>query len=167
MYNALDYNTVVKAVKEVKNGTMVRVSYASDVKLKKSFRDLGCKVTKIVDTTVRLGVNYSNIRQVIENRENSYNVETTKRVNNYTWIIPNKIKYNSNTDEYYLQFANVRNHNNIKVKYIVTDECGETSISDSIDSLPKEMFCAVGGGNMPIVQTVKVKNILKIGKVGC
>lgn len=167
MYNALDYNAVVKAVEEVKNGTMVRVSYASDVKLKKAFRDLGCKVTKIVDTTVRLGVNYSNIRQVIENRENSYNVETTKRVNNYTWIIPNKIKYNSNTDEYYLQFANVKNHNNIKVKYIVTDECGETSISDSIDSLPKEMFCAVGGGNMPIVQTVKVKNILKIGKVGC
>lgn len=167
MYNTLDYNTVVKAVEEVKNGTMVRVSYTSDVKLKKSFRDLGCKVTKIVDTTVRLGVNYSNIRQVIENRENSNNVETTKRVNNYTWIIPNKIKYNSNTDEYYLQFANVKNHNNIKVKYIVTDECGETSISDSIDSLPKEMFCAVGGDNMPIVQTVKVKNILKIGKVGC
>lgn len=167
MYNALDYNTVVKAVKEVKNGTMVRVSYASDVKLKKAFRDLGCKVTKIVDTTVRLGVNYSNIRQVIENRENSNNADTIKRVNNYTWIIPNKIKYNSNTDEYYLQFANVKNHNNVKVKYIVTDECGETSISDSIDSLPTEMFCATGSGNMLIVQTVKVKNILKIGKVGC
>ena len=87
MYSTLDYNTVVKAVEEVKNGTMVRISYASDVKLKKAFRDLGCKVTKIVDTTVRLGVNYSNIRQVIENRENSNNVETIKRVNNFFIVV--------------------------------------------------------------------------------
>lgn len=167
MYNALDYDTVVKAVKEVKNGTMVRVSYTSDVKLKKAFRDLGCRVTKIVDTTVRLGVNYSHIKQVIENGSNSDTVESNKRANNYSWVVPNKIKYNSNTDEYYLQFATVKNHNNIKVKYIVADECGGTTISDSMDSLPTEMFCATGSGNMPIVQTVKVKNILKIGKVGC
>ena len=55
---------VINIVSTIKNGTMARLKYKTELPLKAEFAKLGYKMYKIVETTVRFGVNYANISSV-------------------------------------------------------------------------------------------------------
>ena len=57
---------IIHKVTSLKHGAFVRVKYRTDVQPSAKFK--GHKIEKIVETTVRVGVSYSNLSAVKERR---------------------------------------------------------------------------------------------------
>lgn len=108
--------TIKNAVNTTKNGTCVRLGYVTEVPIKTKYKD-DLNVRKLVATTGRLGVEYKNIKSVKERLTSQ--VAKSVRVNNFSWVIRNKLKYNSNTDKYYLSVASFPKGSNTKSVYEV------------------------------------------------
>ena len=116
---------VINTVSTIKNGTMARLKYKTELPLKAEFAKLGYKMYKIVETTVRFGVNYANISSVIEKKNLSSNEDKDKvrikRHSNTDWVIKNKILHNNNTDKDYLVFAPMKKGANNKYNFVLVD----------------------------------------------
>lgn len=121
----MTFDEVVNIVSTIKNGTMARLKYKTELPLKAEFAKLGYKMYKIVETTVRFGVNYANISSVIEKKNLSSNEDKDKvrikRHSNTDWVIKNKILHNNNTNKDYLVFAPMKKGANNKYNFVLVD----------------------------------------------
>lgn len=121
------FEKILKAVDEINNGTFFRIKYNKKIGLaKKKCKSNGIDpdsllIKKVVETTVRTGVKYSNIKKVIEELKNRDSSEQRNYTNNYISIKENKVKFNSNTGKYYLCVAPISKGANTKVFYRVFD----------------------------------------------
>lgn len=79
-----------EAVSKIRNGACVRIGYTSQVPVKAKYRNR-VHIKKWVTTTGRLGVKYSNIKRVSDRLAAQQN--KPYKPTNFTWVIPNKIKY--------------------------------------------------------------------------
>lgn len=108
--------TIIDAVNNVKNGTCVRIGYTSEVPVKAKYRD-DVAIKKIVATTGRLGVKYANIKTVKERF--AAKAAGSAKVNNFSWVVEDKIKYNSNTGKNYLNVTTFPKGDNTRSVYEV------------------------------------------------
>lgn len=118
--NYLSYNDIISEAVKCVNGRIIRVGYTTEAPLIKAYTEGGYRVFKLVETSTRLGVNYSNIKAVIEKRQ-AQTASVKQRANNYTWVIENKVCYNSNTQKTYLRMTSLNGGHNTKVQYLVYD----------------------------------------------
>ena len=124
----LSREQIIEATNDVRNGTIARVTYKTEVPLKAEFKKQGYKLTKITETSARFGVTYGRIASVIARNAERNLEEAVKRTNNYEWVIHNKVQYNTKTDKEYLVLASFNKGHHTKSKYIL-----EGTFVDPID----------------------------------
>lgn len=118
------YSKVHEAIQDVRPGEFFRISYRTAIKPSKrrcneNLVDADCfNIYKIVSTTVRTGVAYSNIRRVAQRLEEKP-VEKKQVTNNWAWIDRNTCKFNTNTSKFYLCCATIPQGGNCKISYLV------------------------------------------------
>ena len=158
--------SIENEIAKIHGGSFFRLAYKSDVPLRAEFKKSGCSITKITEKTCRLGVNYSNIAAVISKRETE-GEPTRKVTNNYEWIIPNRIAYNTNTGKKYISIANAKKAAT-RVKYIVTDDKMNVKTIENLGDFEKEMIIGsyFRNGEVPEVQKICLDNILSINHAG-
>lgn len=166
----LKRDTIIKAVEKVKPGTFVRVCYKTELPVKAEWKKKGFKMIKIVETSVRFGVNYGNIASVKARKALEEDSNKPKRTNNYEWVLKNKIRHNTNTGKDYLYVALFNKGDNTKYKYILEHPfLGDIDMGDEIeriynhiliDSYFKKRF------EKPEVKNISFENIIRINDKG-
>ena len=106
----------MEIINNIKPGVCVRFGFISQVPVKAAFKD-DFQIRKFVVTTGRTGVRYNKLKAVLERKEESPAKRNT--TNNYTWVIPQKVKFNSNTQKNYLVIATLPHGHNSKVAFEV------------------------------------------------
>lgn len=165
----LNREQIIDATNSVRNGTIARVTYKSEVPLKAEFKKQGYRLIKITETSARFGVDYGKISSVIARRAEQTE-PTVQRTNNYEWVIRNKVKYNTKTDKEYLVLANFNKGHNTKSKYILEGTfVGTIDMGDSIDGhyshLVIDSYYKKPNGTTE-VKTIAFDNIMRINDVG-
>lgn len=119
---------VMKAMELIRTGAFTHFEYISELPVKAEFKKQGIKVYKYTSMVARFRVNYSNIKTVIERRNNSF--QSSKPINsNFKWIMKHAVSYNSNTGNTSLHIytgANTRSKN----EYLVVSPKGTTYFKD-------------------------------------
>ena len=154
---------IIKAVSTIKNGTMCRVTYKSELPVKAEFKHRGIKVVKYTEATVRFGVNYNNIKTVIE-KKNAENYTPTERTYDRTWLVDNKIFVNNKNGNPYVRIANVRNHANKNSIYSIIRDNKDIRVEQLSDS-DKELIINSYWNRpyeMPEIQDINADNIISI-----
>lgn len=161
---------ILTATKGVKGGRIARVTYKTEVPIKAEFKKQGYRIIKVVESSVRFGVNYHNIATVISRKLEQQTQNTVTRTNNYEWVIKNRIKHNNKTDKDYLVVANLPSGHNTKVKYIIEGSImGTLDMGSEIDSHYKHIvldsyFKRVNEGRE--IRTIAFENIIRINDTG-
>lgn len=145
----------LEVLNEVKNGTIGTIVYESDVPVTKEAKESGIEVKSITKKFVRFGASYKNLIKDIQKAEVS-----KPRANNYEWLIPNKVSYNSNTQKEYMRISNI-NKKIISREYVVTS--GDTvNVFERLDDIKEFLKPLSSSYSKPIVQNVKLDNIVSI-----
>ena len=167
----LNREQIIEATNKVRNGTIARVTYRSEVPLKAEFKKQGYKLIKITETSARFGVEYGRIASVIARKaEQALEESTTHRANNYEWVIRNKVKYNTKTDREYLVLANFNGGHHTKSKYILegtfvgTIDMGDT-IDDAYEHIVIDSYYK-RPDSYGEIKTIAFDNILRINNMG-
>ena len=166
----LTRDQIMDTISNVKNGQIVRVTYQSEVPLKATFKDLEMKIYKFTETSVRTGVNYHNIENVIKRKAEQKGEPLRKKTNNYEWLIKNKVKYNKNTGKEYIVFAPLKKGDHTKVIYALCFESQIIMLSESSfkhvysDSVIPSYWTPSKTGED--IKTVSFENVIRIGNVG-
>lgn len=168
MLTILEANEVKAIIENLKNGVMTRLCYRSDVPVKAEYRKQGVRIIKVTETTVRFGVEYSHIHEVASSIVERHNENKPAKANNWSWIVKNKIKYNSNTDDYYVYFATTKIPNT-KSKYIIVNAEEDVFVGgkeELSDVLHEYVINSYWNSVAQPVRTVKVGNIIRINNTG-
>ena len=169
--SSMTFDDIINVVSTIKNGTMARLKYKTELPLKAEFAKLGYKMYKIVETTARFGVNYAHISSVIE-KKNSASAETStaiKRHDNTNWVVKNKILYNKNTCKDYLVFAPMRKGANSKYNFILVDSAGH-QFSFNYWILPEDFKQMVQQNywtshrNFHDIKNISMENVVWVGQ---
>ena len=145
-------------------GRICRIEYDAEVPVKAVYKKAGIKIIKHVSTTVRTGVSYSNLPNVINKRGNeSEETSSKKRTNNFEWVIKNVLTHNTNTNKDYLYVAPFKKNSRTKISYTIEVE------GDRASSIVENMIneCVLDSyknrkGYCPEIMTICVDNIRKI-----
>ena len=159
---------IMTAISSVRGGSIARIAYMTQVPLKAEFKKQGYELTKVVETSVRCGVNYNKIASVIARKSAADYVPSTRK-NNYEWVIRNRVKHNTNTDKDYIVVASLPTGHHTKVKYILDGTfVGTIDMGDSIDSHYKELVIDSYFKESPPseIKTIAFDNILMINQAG-
>ena len=160
----MERNEILTALNRIHNGSFVRVEYKTEMPVKAENKKKGISITKYASATFRTGVRYSNIADVIKEREARANEETaTKvRVNNETSIIANKAVHNDKTDCDYVELATVKNNANTKAYYVIIIG-DEKIISKTLDDYKQYLIdSALSERKASYIRKIKFENIISI-----
>ena len=165
-FTTLSSNQIIDTTKSIINGRMSRISYRSEMPIKAEFKKRGISITKITDTTARFGIKYENIHTVAERRAEGTILPEKAHTNNYSWVIENKISYNSNTNKMYVRATSLPHGANSKYKYILVKD-GTEIITDSLNDEMKNFVVNSYWNKSPSeVKNIQFENIVRIGKIG-
>ena len=168
----LTRDQIIEAVSKVRNGTIARVTYQTELPLKAEYKKQGYSIIKVVETSGRFGVNYHNIGSVIARKAAETHKDVVVRKNNYTWVIKHKVKHNESTGKDYIVMANFNKGHHTKSKYIViyhSEELNTYNNTQFENSYFVEMVInsywnkSNSGGE---VKTITFENIIRINDVG-
>lgn len=152
-------NEIIDKIKKIRNGSFFPITYKTELPVRASFKKDGVKVVKVTSVVTRTGVNYEHIGYVIRKKATGELIDTT-RTNNYSWVVPNKVAYNSNTDCTYLRIAPVKN-GTAHSYYLVTKN-GACEKIDHLDDDTLSMLTKINN-NYPIpVKMIKLDNIVSL-----
>lgn len=161
MVNEIMVNDIAK----IKNGTFTRIKYVTDVPVNALAKKSGVSIKKYVESTVRIGINYTNLASVKNRPKTQDNV----RVNNFVPYLGNKISYNTNTNDYYLNVFTTPNANT-KVTYIearvIDGKSIETTLPGNKELLTPWItpsYLKKSDSSIDMYR-VKLSNIMKVGK---
>ena len=160
----MELATVITALTEIKNGQMARVEYRSEVPVKAAYKKQGVQVIKLTSATVRFGVDYDHIQRVIDRKASQpEDIVTNARNTAYSWVMKDKLSFNTNTNKHYIRFATLPAGANKYVTYIVIKDGQVTQASEVADESIKEFVInSYWNGNSPEVQNVCIDNVIKI-----
>ena len=150
---------IVRKVISLKHGAFVRVKYRTDVQPSAKFK--GCKIEKIVETTVRVGVSYSNISAVKERRETEAKPTRPSHVQWWRWcegyrnIMKEKI---SDPSQKYITFATIPNGGNVKVLWYIN---GKSASEEEVRAITIPSYWSKS--NLDVFD-VKLENLISVGK---
>lgn len=155
---------LTEQLSKIKNGTFMSVEYKSSLPVKSEYKKQGVEITKYSKIIVRTGVAYSNLKSVIEKKQQEETMAQPKvqRANNFSWVIKNRIKFNSNTNKEYLALAVVPNMKAISNRYEIKTADGTTSCETFDKSLVIDSYW----NNKSVdVLTIATDNVLSINGV--
>ena len=166
----LTYSDIIREVSNRRNGSYVRVGYSKELKMLKAWQEKGIRAYKLTETTVRLGVAYNKIAAVIARKAAEAGKPKVERANNWSWIIDNKIKFNSNTGKTYLQVATVKGGHNTHSQFLVYDPNIGWNLFEKEEWEISEYYMMTDvksreprKGDVPEIYTITVDNIYKLG----
>lgn len=150
---------IIEKVRSLRHGAFVRVKYRTDVQPSAKFKNH--KIEKIVETTVRVGVSYSNLSAVKERRASEPYVVKQKPVQWWKWsdgyknVIKEKI---SDPSQRYVTFATVPSGGNTKVCWYID---GKSVSEEEVRAITIPSYW-----NKPNLDVfdVKLENIISVGK---
>lgn len=163
---------IIEAVSNVKNGCIARISYRTELPIKAAYKKQGYKIIKVVETSVRFGVDYFNIGSVIERKaaEAEAGKVPVVRENPYEWVIDNKVKRHIAKDKYYVVAAVLNGGHNTHSKYIlVGSPIGNIDMGSEISPEYRNIVLdsyfnkSSNGGE---VRTIAFENIIRINDIG-
>ena len=150
---------IIQQIASLKHGVFVRVKYRTDVQPSAQFK--GHKIEKIVETTVRVGVSYSNLSAVKERRESESYVVKQKPVQWWRWsdgyrnIIKEKI---SDPSQKYVTLATVPKGGNTMVRWYID---GKPVSEEEVRAITIPSYW-----NKPNLDVfdVKLENLISVGE---
>lgn len=158
-------NKIIETVKGIHGGCFTRIRYKSDMPLKAIYKRNGWRIEKLTETTCRIGVDYNNIGSVIERKAEE--TSTRNYTNNYEWVIPNRIAFNTNTKEYYIQIATPQVMNT-RHRYKITNDKGEVFYLNELTDIYKAVVIDSYWGDKTKggeIRRIKLDNVISINKV--
>ena len=160
----MELTNIISVLNEIKNGQRARVEYNSNVPVKAAYRKQGITVIKFTEATVRFGVDYDHIQRVIDRKAaQPDDIVTKAKKTAYTWVLKDKLSYNSNTNKHYIRFATLPSGANKHTTYVVIqDGTIKCSISAPDEYLKELVLNSYWNGNSPEVQNVCIDNVIKI-----
>lgn len=166
----LTYNQIMAEAANCRNGRYIRVGYSKELKVLKDWQARGIRVYKLTESTVRLGVSYNKIASVVARKAAEADKPKVERANNWSWIVPNKVKYNSNTGNTYLQVATVNGGSNTRNQFLVYDPLMGWQLFNKMEWEMSEYYLMTDiksreprKGPAPEVYTITFDNIYKLG----
>lgn len=161
----LSKKQIINEIKKIHGGTLFRLGYITEVPIKAEFKDV-ISITKVTETTVRTGVNYSHIKTVKERLSNRESSEP--KTNNFTWVIKNKIRHNSNTDKDYLWCAHFNKGNHSNSYYIYSNKetnlmCDGSNIEEFKEYIRPSYFTKQSSDKS--VFNIALENIFRVRNV--
>ncbi len=168
----LSRETILDEVSKVKNGTIARIGYKTELPVKAEYKKRGVKIIKFVETSARLGVNYHHIASVIARKAEEQLEQAVQRANNYEWIIKDKVRHNTKTEKDYLYVASFNKGHNTKSVYILYPENGEPktlTAEELTNSIYKHYVIDSywkPTGYSSEVRNISFENIIRINKIG-
>lgn len=169
MFGTLKKETILEEISKIGNGQIFRLGYRTELPVKAEYRNNGMKITKFTESSVRIGVNYSHIARVIEKRAQLEQEVFSTRKSNYTWLIKNRVRHNSNTKKDYLYVSTFNKGHNTTTKYIIS--CPKEGIfvtADNIEDTPYKN-CIINSyftkKETPEVKNISFENIYKINSI--
>ena len=150
---------IIHKVTSLKHGTFVRVKYRTDVQPSAKFK--GHKIEKIVETTVRVGVSYSNLSAVKERRTTMSQSITSTHAQWWRWcdgyrnIMKEKI---SDPSQRYITFATIPNGGNVKVFWYIN---GKSASEEEVRIITVPSYWSKS--NLDAFD-VKLENLISVGK---
>ena len=165
MFNTMPYDDIFAKLSSIKNGTMARIKYFSEMPIRATYKKQGIHLYKITEVTVRFGVNYNNIASVVEKK--SENNEINSHKTTYSWVngFENKICYNENTGKNYVRFTYLPHGDNRHINYKIV-KIEETYTTKNLSNEDKELIIPSYWNkqhNMPEVQNIAFDHIISIG----
>lgn len=150
---------IIEKVRSLRHGAFVRIKYRTDVQPSAKFKNH--KIEKIVETTVRVGVSYSNLSAVKERRASEPYAIKQKLVQWWRWsdgyrnVIKEKI---SDPSQRYVTFATVPSGGNTKVCWYID---GKSVSEEEVRAITVPSYW-----NKPNLDVfdVKLENLISIGK---
>ena len=147
-------------VENVKPGAFTRIKYKSDASLAAKAKKEGHSVSKLVEKTVRFGVNYYEIESVKE-REASRTDPKREMKQLYESLIPNTLYKHIEKETLYIQFATVPEGAKTEVEWLID---GNPATLDQV----KESGYVINSywnkpGEAPEIQKIKLENVISIG----
>ena len=147
---------IIKKIKSIPGGRFFRVRYISKVKMAADALKEGITIFKIVDTTTRTGVKYNNIEGVVST---SYSEDKELKVNNWEWVVKDRIKHNTKTGKDYLVIAPISKGAHTVTTYVLTDNDGNTRIVDK-DEVKMYAVASYWKDEKPSIMNVTLENVL-------
>ena len=150
---------IIRKVTSLKHGAFVRVKYRTDVQPSAKFK--GRKIEKIVETTVRVGVSYSNLSAVKERREGEPYIVKQKPVQWWRWsdghrnMIKEKV---SDPSQKYVTFATVPKGGNTRVCWYID---GKSVSEEEVRAITVPSYWHKA--NLDVFD-VKLENLIAVGK---
>lgn len=164
MFNTMRYEDIFAKMSTIKNGTMARIKYFSEMPIKAAYKKQGIHLYKITEVTVRFGVNYNNIASVKARK--SENANTNDYKTTYSWVdgFENKICFNENTGKNYVRFAYLPHGDNRHVNYEIV-RIEETYTTESLSNEDKELVIPSYWNKRGTceVQNIAFEHIISIG----
>ena len=150
---------IIQQIASLKHGVFVRVKYRTDVQPSAQFK--GHKIEKIVETTVRVGVSYSNLSAVKERRATETKPTGPSHVQWWRWsdgyrnIIKEKI---SDPSQKYVTLATVPKGGNTMVRWYID---GKPVSEEEVRTITIPSYW-----NKPNLDVfdVKLENLISVGK---
>lgn len=171
MFGTIERENLIEAVSKIGNGRICRIGYRTELPVAAEYKKQGLRIIKVTERSVRVGIKYSNIASVTERMKGKR--KSTSIMRNFVWIVPNKVKFNNNTQQYYLQVANVNKNHRTHTKYFITwPEKNIYRFTDDIEDSPYKN-CIINSYfakkesivNGEEIQTINFKNVYKINKL--
>ena len=169
---ALKREVIINEAAKVKPGTITRIMYKTECPVKAEYKKQGYRMFKMVETSARLGVNYHHIASVIARKAEEGLKETVARVNNYEWVLKNKVRHNTATGKDYLYAATFNKGHHTYSCYILmqpdSSELKWFSPLDLEESEYKDILIPSywKGSNPTEVRNISFENIYRIGSEG-
>ncbi len=147
-------------MENVKPGVFTRIKYKSDASLAAKAKKEGHTVTKIVEKTVRFGVNYYEIEAVKE-REAARTEPKKEMKQLYESLIPHTLYKHIEKETLYVQFATIPEGGHTNTEWLID---GQPATIDQV----KESGYVINSywapkGDAPEVQKIKLENVISIG----
>ena len=147
-------------IENVKPGTFTRIKYKSDASLSAKAKKEGHTVVKLVEKTVRFGVNYFEIESVKE-REAARTEPKREMKQLYESLIPNTLYKHIEKETLYIQFATVPEGGHTNTEWLID---GNPATLDDVKNCGYVINSYWNKtGDAPEVQKIKLENVISVG----
>lgn len=162
----MTYEMIIQALENIHPGSFFRISYKTELPLKSAFSKQGYKIYRLCQSTVRTGINYGNIRFVIEERSrNSYSSIPHK--SNIVPVVKNRVYKNSETNQMYLRVYPTKKGTNKVSQYVIVNPDGMMSGMTNLDEKSKAMIRdSYFNSRYSPVSMIKLENLYRVGNLG-
>ena len=156
----MELTKACEIMENIKNGTFGTVEYETSIPVNKEAKKAGIQIFCKTKKMVRFGADYKNLVKESEN------IEVKPRTNNYSWVVDNKVAYNSNTDKNYLRVSNI-NRKTIERTYCMVTESAIHHF-DKLELAEKFLqpsYSKNKSYSKPVVQNISLENIISINGI--